>query len=84
MRSASPPWPLRNPLSLGGADNEGDKPKSIGVEFAKLGWSATTKATVRDLWAHKDLPAATGSVANTTIKPHGSQLLLLTEAKEGH
>ena len=45
--------------------------------------SATTKATVRDLWAHKDMPAATGSVANTTIKPHGSQLLLLTEAKEG-
>ena len=66
------------------ADNEGDDPKSIGVEFAKLGWSATTKATVRHLWAHKDLPAATGSVANTTIKPHGSQLLLLTEAKEGH
>jgi alpha-galactosidase len=61
--------------------NEDDAPKSIGVSFAKLGWSATTKATVRDLWAHKDLAPATGMLKNMTVAAHGSYLLLLTESK---
>ncbi len=61
--------------------NEDDAPKSIGVSFAKLGWSATTKATVRDLWAHKDLAPATGLIKNMTVAAHASYLLLLTESK---
>lgn len=61
--------------------NEGDTPKPIGVSFEKLGWSATTKATVRDLWAHKDLAPAAGMLKNVTVDAHGSFLLLLKESK---
>lgn len=61
--------------------NEDDAPKSIGVSFAKLGWAASTKATVRDLWAHKDLAPATGMLKNMTVDAHASYLLLLKESK---
>ena len=61
--------------------NEDDAPKSIGVSFASLGWSATTKATVRDLWAHKDLAPATGMIKNMTVDAHASYLLLLTRSQ---
>ena len=60
--------------------NEDDAAKSIGVDFTLLGWTASTKATVRDLWAKTDMPAATGMIKNVTIAAHGVKLFLLKEA----
>jgi alpha-galactosidase len=62
--------------------NEDDAPKSIGVSFAQLGWTASTKATVRDLWAKADLAPATGLIKNMTVPAHAVKLLLLTKAAE--
>ena len=36
--------------------NEDDTPKSIGVDFKLLGWTASTKATVRDVISPANRP----------------------------
>ena len=66
--------------------NEDDAPKSIGAPFAALGWTATTKATVKDLWGNHSaaspaVPAtATGKIGNVTVRPHSTVMLRLTKA----
>jgi len=41
--------------------NRGDKPAMIAADWRDLGYPATLPASVRDLWAHKDLARQTGS-----------------------
>jgi hypothetical protein len=57
-----------------------------GASFTKLGWEATTKAAVKDLWgshsaAGAPVPTtATGAIANVTVRPHSTVVLRLTKA----
>jgi hypothetical protein len=66
--------------------NEGDAAKSIGTSFSALGWTASTKATVKDLWGNHSAasPAvassATGMIKNVTVRPHSTVVLRLTKA----
>lgn len=60
--------------------NENDEPASIGVDFPRLGWTASTRATVRDLWAHSDNGTVVGSIRNMTVRPHAVILVRLTQA----
>jgi alpha-galactosidase len=61
--------------------NEDDTPKSIGTSFSAFGWASSTKATVRDLWAHTDNGTATGEIANMTVRPHATVVLRLTPVR---
>jgi alpha-galactosidase len=56
--------------------NRGTSPKPISIDWEKLGYPAGLKAQVRDLWAHKALPAAAGSVG-ATVQPHDVVMLLV-------
>lgn len=59
--------------------NEDDHPKTIGVSFTSLGWTAATKARVRNLWKKADEPVAVGAVPPRLVEPHGTVLLRLTK-----
>ncbi len=43
--------------------NRGDKPATITANWTAIGYPATLKARVRDLWLHQDLAPHTGSYA---------------------
>jgi hypothetical protein len=65
--------------------NENDAPASISVNFAALGggWSASTRAAARDLWAHADLGTFTGrypASGSVAVAPHETHLVRLTPA----
>lgn len=49
--------------------NRGATPAEIAVDWEALGYTADLTATVRDLWAHADLPDATGQFA-AEVQPH--------------
>jgi hypothetical protein len=52
----------------------------VTADFGDLGISG--KASVRDLWAHKNLGTASGSVTEN-LPPHGSRLFTLTPSSTG-
>ena len=56
--------------------NRGTSPAPISVDWEKLGYPARLKAQVRDLWAHKALAPAAGSVG-ATVQPHDVLMLLV-------
>ena len=61
--------------------NEGDAARSIGVPaFAALGWPATQKARVRDVWAHTDNGTAVAELPNVTVRAHATVVVRLTPA----
>jgi alpha-galactosidase len=66
------------PLAGGGRAvlllNRGDTPAEIAATWAQLDWPANLRVRVRDLWAHRDLPRATGHVG-ATVAPHGVVML---------
>ena len=57
--------------------NEEDTAQTIALRFAAIGWSATTAATVRDLWAHTDNGTHVGSFPPVVVEPHSTVLLRL-------
>jgi alpha-galactosidase len=57
--------------------NRGAEAKSISVDWTELGYPATLKAQVRDLWAHKDLGKQTGRFA-ATAPSHGVVMVRIT------
>ncbi len=47
-------------------------------ELGWVGWSNTTRVSVRDMWAHADLPVATGAVVwAAPLAPHAVVALRL-------
>jgi alpha-galactosidase len=56
--------------------NRGAKAASISVDWDKLGYPTRLAMRVRDLWAHRDMPRATGSVG-ATVQPHDVVMLLV-------
>jgi hypothetical protein len=61
--------------------NEGDAAQEIGVpSFTALGWPATQRASVRDLWAHTDNGTAVGKLSNVTVRAHATVVVRLTPA----
>jgi alpha-galactosidase len=62
------------PLAGGGRAvlllNRGDKPVSIAATAEQLGYPASVRANVRDLWAHKRLKRWSGTL-EATVEPHG-------------
>ena len=65
--------------------NEEDAAIEVSVDFATLGggWSATTSATVRDLWEFKDLGTFTGTYPKSgkvSVAPHEAIVLKMTQA----
>jgi len=56
--------------------NRGEQPTAIKAAWAQLGWPAATRAGIRDVWAHRDLPRAAEGVT-MTVPPHGVQLLVV-------
>jgi alpha-galactosidase len=59
--------------------NRGSVAASITAHWTDIGLTATAKANVRDLWAHKDLGAFTGSYT-ATVPSHGVVMIKLTPA----
>jgi len=56
--------------------NAGESNLAISADFSYWGWTSTTSATVRDMWAHKDLGTFTGTYS-TTVAPHAVVMILL-------
>ncbi|WP_419810064.1 glycoside hydrolase family 27 protein [Sphingomonas sp.] len=56
--------------------NRGARSARIVASWDQLGYPPTLTARVRDLWAHRDLPRATGLVA-ATVAPHGVAMLVI-------
>jgi len=54
--------------------NRGEAPVEIEATWAMLDYPANLRVRVRDLWLHRDLPRAAGSV-RTTVAPHGVVML---------
>lgn len=52
--------------------------ESITVKWSDIGLSADTSATVRDLWARKDLGTFKGSYTGENIPVHSVQMLKIT------
>jgi len=46
---------------------------TIRATADQLGWPGSVRGTVRDLWAHKDLPRWSGSI-EATVEPHGIKM----------
>ena len=68
------------PLADGGRAvilfNRGAETKPIAVDWTELGYPATLKAGVRDLWAHKDLGKMTGRFS-ANVPSHGVVMVTL-------
>ena len=66
------------PLSGGGRAvilfNRGEHPETISVGWEALGYPATLKARVRDLWTHQDLKPVTARYS-ATVPGHGVVML---------
>jgi alpha-galactosidase len=62
------------PLTGGGKAlllfNRGGAPTTIRATAEQLGYSGSSRARVRDLWAHKDRGRWSGSI-EATVEPHG-------------
>ncbi len=54
--------------------NRSDKPATISADWQDMGYPAKVSANVRDLWAHKDLGAKSGSYS-TEVPSHGVVLV---------
>jgi alpha-galactosidase len=54
--------------------NRSDKPATISADWQDVGYPAQVSANVRDLWAHKDLGAKSGSYS-TEVPSHGVVLV---------
>jgi alpha-galactosidase len=54
--------------------NRGEAPAAIAASWPQLDWPPSLRARVRDLWQHRDLPRAAGSVG-ATVAPHGVVML---------
>jgi alpha-galactosidase len=50
--------------------NRGAAPANIRANSDQLGWPTGVRATIRDLWAHKDAGRWRGSI-EATVEPHG-------------
>ena len=60
--------------------NCNDKPQDIGFSLDRLGWGdSATKATVRDLWAHKNLAQIVGEFNPVEVAPHATIMLRLSK-----
>jgi alpha-galactosidase len=68
------------PLADGGRAvilfNRGAETKPIAVDWTELGYPATLKTAVRDLWAHKDLGKMTGRFS-ANVPSHGVVMVTL-------
>jgi hypothetical protein len=70
---------LQNNCAAVALFNAGDRTQSIEYALAKLqgtGWDRHTRVSVRDLWAHADLPPAIGFI-NATVGSHATFLAKL-------
>ena len=56
--------------------NRGERPAEISYEWEQLGYPAKLRAKIRDLWAHRDLPARAGR-HSAEVQPHGVVMLVL-------
>jgi len=54
--------------------NRGNQPAMIRATADQLGWPSGVRASVRDVWAHKDAGRWTGAVS-ATVEPHGIAML---------
>jgi alpha-galactosidase len=57
--------------------NRGKDAATIRADWPLIGYPAKLKARVRDLWEHRDLPAATGGV-EATVRGHAAVVLRIT------
>jgi hypothetical protein len=62
--------------------NRGDSgSEQITVNWTDIGFPIDHPATIRDLWAHKDLGIFTGSYTSPNIDPHAVMMLNITLTK---
>jgi alpha-galactosidase len=54
--------------------NRGTAPAEIAIDWARIGYPSRLAATVRDLWARKDLGRRTASYA-TSVRPHAAVIV---------
>jgi len=61
--------------------NNGDTARTdVTIDFGTIGFGATTKVTVRDLWGRADIGTFTGSYTAKDIEPHDHVFLAATKA----
>ncbi len=60
--------------------NRGEAPAEIAVAWPEIGYPATVKADVRDLWAHRSLGRKTGRFA-ATVPAHGVVMVRVTPGR---
>jgi alpha-galactosidase len=56
--------------------NRGAAPAAFEANWEQLGWPERLRVRVRDLWLHRDLPAARGRIG-ATVNPHDVVMLRL-------
>jgi hypothetical protein len=63
---------------------QADVARSIGItSFTTLGWTASSKARVRDLWAHTENGTVTGRFENVTVRAHATVVVRLYPVSAG-
>ncbi|CAF1215039.1 unnamed protein product [Adineta ricciae] len=50
----------------------------ITIKWTDLGWSTNQRASVRDLWTHRDLGVFVGNYTSPSIERHAVQMLKIT------
>jgi hypothetical protein len=64
---------------LVGLTNTGTKEHAIAVSWANLGWTnPALPATVRDMWAHADVPSTATKQYKTSVPVHGTAVVRVT------
>jgi len=58
--------------------NDGEATTSISAKFEYWGWAKGTKASIRDLWAHKDVGSFTDEYT-VLVDPHAVVFIILTK-----
>jgi alpha-galactosidase len=56
--------------------NRGETPARITADWGDLDYPATIRAKLRDVWTHRDLPAAKGAFT-ATVEPHGVVMVII-------
>jgi len=58
--------------------NDGETATSVSAKFEYWGWAKGTKASIRDLWAHKDVGSFTDEYT-VLVDPHAVVFIILTK-----
>lgn len=57
--------------------NRGEQAATVAAKWDVVGWPASTRATVRDVWKHRNAPEAANGLS-LSVAPHGVEMMIVS------